>query len=143
AIQGWTTIAMAIVVQAAPFLVLGALLSSALAAFGPAGGLARLLAGGGPLRVPLAAASGALLPGCECGSVLVAGRLVAAGASPGPAMAFLLSAPAVNPVVLVSTSVAFPGQPRVVAARAMASALTATTVGLIWSRFGKPGWSRA
>jgi len=58
-------------------------------------------------------------------------------------MAFLLSAPAVNPVVLVSTSVAFPGQPRVVAARAMASALTATTVGLIWSHLAKPGWTRA
>ena len=33
------------------------------------------------------------------------------------ALAFLLSAPAINPVVLVATAVAFPGQPEVVVAR--------------------------
>ena len=42
-------------------------------------------------------------------------------ARPGAALAFLLSAPAINPVVMVATAVAFPGRPEVVLARFLAS----------------------
>jgi uncharacterized membrane protein YraQ (UPF0718 family) len=86
--------------------------------------------------VPLAAVAGVALPGCECGSVPIARRLVARGATPAAAFAFLLSAPAINPVVLASTAVAFPGKPEVVAARLLASLLASIVVGLIWSRTG-------
>ena len=86
-----------------------------------------------------AGVAGAALPGCECGSVPVARRLYD-GASAAAALTFMLSAPAINPVVLVATSVAFPGQPRMVAARFIASLLTAVVMGVIWSRWGKPGW---
>jgi uncharacterized membrane protein YraQ (UPF0718 family) len=89
------------------------------------------------LAVPIAAAAGAALPGCECGSVPIAGRLVARGAPAAAALAFLLSAPAINPVVLVATAVAFPGRPAIVAARFLASLLTATAVGLVWARTGR------
>src|SRR2546428_11710333 len=87
AIQTWTTIAMAIVVQAVPFLVLGLLLSSAIATFVPEHRLATPLRRVGPFGVPAAALGGVLLPGCECGSVVLAGRLVAAGVPSGPAFA--------------------------------------------------------
>jgi uncharacterized membrane protein YraQ (UPF0718 family) len=87
--------------------------------------------------VPVAAAAGAALPGCECGSVPIAGRLMSRGAAPAAALAFLLSAPAINPVVMVSTAAAFPGQPEVVLARFVASFLAAVVVGLVWSRFGR------
>jgi len=56
---------------------------------------------------------------------------------PAAALAFLLSAPAVNPIVLVATAVAFPGRPEIVAARFAASLLAATAVGLIWARTGR------
>jgi uncharacterized membrane protein YraQ (UPF0718 family) len=49
----------------------------------------------------------------------------------------MLSAPAINPVVLVSTAVAFPGQPKVVLARFVASLGTAIIVGLLWARLGR------
>ena len=42
---------------------------------------------------------------------------------------FLLAAPAVNPAVIVSTAVAFPGEHDIVAARFIASLLTAVLVG--------------
>ena len=58
------------------------------------------------------------------------------GVVPAAALAFLLSAPAINPVVMVSTAVAFPGQPRMVLARFLASLVTATLVGLVWVRRG-------
>jgi uncharacterized protein len=136
AVAHWATIFVAITVQAMPFLVLGITVSAAIAAFVPDNFLPRVLPDRPAFAVPVAAVAGAALPGCECGSVPIAGRLVQRGALPAAALTFLLSAPAINPVVLVSTAVAFPGNPEVVAARALASLLAATVVGLIWARFG-------
>lgn len=48
----------------------------------------------------------------------------------------MLASPAVNPVVLVATAVAFPGQPMMVVARLVASAAVAILVGWWWSRWG-------
>jgi uncharacterized membrane protein YraQ (UPF0718 family) len=137
AIAHWATLFVSITVQAMPFLVLGVGISAIVAAFVPPTLLPRLLPSRTALAVPAAAAAGMALPGCECGSVPIAGRLVSRGAAPAAALAFLLSAPAVNPVVLVSTAVAFPGRPEVVAARLIASLLAATVVGLVWSRIGR------
>ena len=44
----------------------------------------------------------------------------------------MLAAPAVNPVVLVATAVAFPGRPEMVAGRFTGSLLLAIVMGLIW-----------
>jgi uncharacterized membrane protein YraQ (UPF0718 family) len=52
----------------------------------------------------------------------------------------MLAAPAINPVVLVSTAVAFPGRPEMVAARFLGSLLTSVVVGLVWSRVGREAW---
>ena len=70
----------------------------------------------------------------------IAGRLTARGVQPAAALAFMLSAPAVNPIVLVATAVAFPGQPRMVLARFLGSLLTSIVVGLVWSRVGDQAW---
>jgi uncharacterized membrane protein YraQ (UPF0718 family) len=136
AVGHWATIFVAITVQAMPFLALGITVSAAIAAFVPENFLPRVLPDNPALAVPVAAVAGAALPGCECGSVPIAGRLVSRGALPAAALTFLLSAPAINPVVLVATAVAFPGKPEVVAGRALASLLAATVVGLVWARFG-------
>jgi uncharacterized protein len=133
----WATIFVAITVQAMPFLVLGIAISAAVAAFVPADFLPRHLPDHASRAVPVAAVAGAALPGCECGSVPIAARLVSRGVAPAAALTFLLSSPAINPVVLVATAVAFPGRPEVVAARLVASLLAAIVVGLVWSRFGR------
>jgi hypothetical protein len=137
AIAHWATVFVAITVQALPFLALGVAVSATVAAYVPPGLIARALPRRPALAVPVAAAAGAALPGCECGSVPIAGRLVARGAPAAAALAFLLSAPAINPVVLVSTAVAFPGRPEVVVARFLASLLAAIVVGLVWVRVGR------
>jgi uncharacterized membrane protein YraQ (UPF0718 family) len=137
AVAHWATIFVAIAIQAMPFLVLGVAVSAAVAALVPAGLLPRLLPRRSELAVPVAAIAGAALPGCECGSVPIARRLVNQGVPSAAALTFLLSAPAINPVVLVATAVAFPGKPEVVAARGVASLIAATVVGLVWARFGR------
>ncbi|MGQ0679507.1 MAG: permease [Actinomycetota bacterium] len=136
--RNWVTVFVAIFVQALPFLVLGVLLSGGIAALVPPGWLASHLPKNPLLAVPVAGVAGVALPGCECGSVPIAGRLMASGAPPAAATAFLLSAPAINPVVLVATAVAFQGQPQFVVARFAGSLATAVITGLIWAKVGKP-----
>ena len=142
AIQTWTTIFVAIVLQATPFLALGVLLSAALSAFVPDGAIERALPKRPALAVPVAGLAGVALPGCECASVPVAGRMIASGVPQPAALAFLLSAPAANPVVLVATAVAFPQTPQIVLARFVASLALAMAMGWLWARFGRPEWLR-
>ncbi|WP_188305096.1 permease [Streptomyces sp. CBMA123] len=141
-LEAWGAVFVAVCVQALPFLLLGVVLSAAIAAFVPARLLERALPRNPLLAVPIAGAAGVVLPGCECASVPVAERLIARGVAPAAALAFLLSSPAVNPVVLVATAVAFRGQPELVAARFLASLATAVVMGLLWARFGRPEWLR-
>lgn len=142
AMQAGATVFVAIVVQATPFLVLGTLLSGAIAAFVPPSFFQRVLPRRGVLAVPVAGAGGMLLPGCECASVPVAGGLMARGVTPAAALAFLLSSPAINPVVIVATFVAFPRDHMMALARLVASLITAVIVGWLWLRFGKGEWLR-
>lgn len=137
AAANWATVFVAITIQAVPFLVLGVTVSASIATFVPPGAIARMLPRRPALAVPTAAAAGAALPGCECGSVPIAARLVASGVTPAAAFAFLLSAPAINPIVLVSTAVAFPGNPEMVAARLLASLAAAVAMGLLWIALGR------
>jgi uncharacterized protein len=137
AVGHWATIFVAITIQATPFLVLGVTISAAIAAFVPSGALPRLLPKNPAAAVPVAAVAGAALPGCECGSVPIAGRLITRGAPAAAALTFLLSAPAINPVVLVATAVAFPNDPKMWVARLLASLLASIAVGLAWVKFGR------
>lgn len=134
------TVFVAICVQALPFLVLGVLLSGGIAAFVPARVLERLMPRNRAASVGVAGAAGVALPTCECAAVPVARQLMSRGVAPAAALTFLLAAPAVNPVVLAATAVAFPGEPLMVLARFVASLGTAVVTGLLWVRFGKVEW---
>jgi uncharacterized protein len=136
------TVFVSIMVQAMPFLILGTMLSAAITAFVPASFFERALPRRTAAAVPVAGVSGALLPACECGSVPVAGALIRRGVAPAAAFAFLLASPAINPVVLIATAVAFPGEPRMVLARFVASLIVAVVMGWLWLRLGQPAWLR-
>lgn len=140
ALRTGSTVFVAICVQALPFLVLGVLLSGAIAAFVPARVLDRILPRRQSAAVGVAGLAGVALPTCECASVPVARRLIGQGVAPAAALTFLLAAPAVNPVVLVATAVAFPEEPGMVLARFLGSLATATVVGWLWARWGKLEW---
>ncbi|MFJ1733457.1 permease [Streptomyces sp. NPDC088254] len=141
-VAAWWTVFTAVVVQGVPFLLLGAVVSAAIGAFVPERVFSRLLPRNPALAVPIAGAAGVVLPGCECASVPVAGSLMRRGVAPAAALAFLLSAPAINPVVLVATSIAFPGQSLMVVARLVASLAVAVVMGWLWARFGREEWLR-
>ena len=137
ALASWFTVFVSISLQALPFLVLGVVLSAAIAVLIPPDVITRLMPRRPAAAVPVAGLSGMVLPGCECASVPIAGSLVSRGIRPAIALTFLLAAPAINPVVLVSTAVAFAGQSEMVLARFLASFITAVVMGWLWLRLGR------
>ncbi|MEU5245122.1 permease, partial [Streptomyces asoensis] len=78
-VAAWWTVFTAVAVQGVPFLLLGTVVSAAIGAFVPDRVLRRLLPRSPALAVPLAGLAGAVLPGCECASVPVAGSLMRRG----------------------------------------------------------------
>ncbi|WP_081686080.1 permease [Candidatus Solirubrobacter pratensis] len=139
-LQTFLVIGTSIVVEALPFVLLGAAVSAAIEVFAPDrwfAAIARL-----PLRlqVPCVALAGIAMPVCECGSVPVARRLIVRGVHPAAGVAFMLAAPVINPVVLFSTAVAYHGrnQLEMVLGRAGLGLLVAIVVGTIVARKGVP-----
>jgi uncharacterized membrane protein YraQ (UPF0718 family) len=109
-VQTFFVIFGSLMVQALPFVLLGALASAAIEVFVPLGTLERLGELPRPLQLPAAGLAGIAFPICECGSVPVARRLAVKGLAPSAAVTFMLAAPVVNPVVIASTFVAFRGR---------------------------------
>jgi uncharacterized protein len=108
--QTFALIFASIVIEALPFVLLGALVSAAIEVFVPDRAFARIARLPVGLQLPAAAFGGLAFPVCECGSVPVARRLISRGMAPGAGIAFMLAAPVLNPVVLASTFVAYRGR---------------------------------
>ena len=68
--------------------------------------------------------------------------LIRRGVTPAAALAFLLAAPAINPIVLTATAVAFPNNPEMVLGRGVASLIVAMIMGWLWLRLGRADWIR-
>lgn len=128
-VQDLLTLALSIVVEALPFVILGALVSAVIRVFGPSQRLIQLLPKRPLLRRLSISLLGTLMPVCECGNVPVARGLVMRGLSVSESMTFLLAAPILNPVTLLSTSQAFRLDPSVVWIRMAGALLIANLVG--------------
>src|SRR5215210_7495845 len=128
-LQDFTTLSLSIVVEALPFVILGALVSVIVRLFAPTQRILRLL----PKRLLLRRLSislfGTFMPVCECGNVPVARGLVIRGLSVAESTTFLLAAPIINPVTLLATSQAFPLDPSIVWIRMAGGLLIANLVG--------------
>lgn len=129
-----------LLVEAVPFILLGAIVSAAIEVFVPGRVFARLARLPGPVQMPVAGLGGFAFPVCECGSVPVARRLVVKGLSPAAAVTFMLAAPILNPVVLVATAVAYRGRDVLwvmVGGRAILGLVVALAVGWVVARKGR------
>ena len=129
---------LSLFIEAAPFLLMGSIVSGflemylrpeTLLRFVPSGRLGQVLAG---------SLAGMILPVCECGIVPVARRLLRKGLPPTMAIALLLAAPALNPIVLFSTFKAF-GLGSMLLWRAGGTLLVASAVALLVG----PAWASA
>jgi len=122
---------VAIVLEATPFLLVGSLASGLFEVFVPEERIRRLMPTNPLAGVAFGAFLGMLLPCCECGVVPLVRRLLAKGVPPATAITFMLAGPVINPVVLVSTFVAFQGDPTMPVLRCLVVGLLAMVMGLI------------
>ncbi len=127
------TIFLSLLVEAMPFLLLGVVVSSSLLLLVDERKLIAKIPSNPFIGALTGSCIGFLFPVCECGNVPVARRLLLKGVSPGVAIAFLLAAPTINPVVIWSTWVAFGEQPQIVIFRVIFSLFIATIIGCVFS----------
>ena len=99
-----------LVVEALPFVLMGALVSAVIEVYVPVTWFERVARLPLPVQLPTAALGGFAFPVCECGSVPVARRLIVKGMHPAAGLAFMLASPILNPIVLASTWVAYSGR---------------------------------
>ena len=101
---------LSVVLEGVPFILMGVVLSGLIDVFLPPRVLARILPRNAAAGILMGGALGAILPMCECGIVVVIRRLLQKGLPLSNAIAYMLAAPVVNPIVAVSTYAAFRGQ---------------------------------
>ena len=109
----WPDVALsffAIVLEGAPFLLLGAIISGLVDVYLPAGLIKDWLPRSKTQDIFAAMLTGVFFPLCECGTMPVVQRLIRKGVPPAVATVYLLAAPGLNPLAMLSTWVAFRNQ---------------------------------
>lgn len=128
------TLAVSVFVESFPFVVLGTLISTAVQLFVPQSVFFRFLPRNRTLRRAALSLLGFLLPVCECGNVPLARALLKRGFSSAEALTFVLAAPLLNPVTIITTYQAFGFENGVLVARIVGGFVIANLVGWIFSR---------
>jgi uncharacterized membrane protein YraQ (UPF0718 family) len=98
---------LSIVLEGAPFILLGTIISGFIDAYLPPGLIDKWLPKNKPLAILCSGLLGAVFPVCECAVVPVIRRLIRKGLPVSCAITYMLSAPIINPIVIVSTMKAF------------------------------------
>ena len=109
----WPDVALsffAIVLEGAPFLLLGAIISGLVDVFLPAGTIKNWLPKSKMQGIFAAIGAGLIFPLCECGAMPIVQRLIRKGVPPAVATMYMLAAPALNPLAMFSTYLAFRNQ---------------------------------
>ena len=138
AIADFVTLALSVFLESLPFVFLGILLSTAVQVWVPQRLIDRLLPRTPALRRAVLSVTGILLPVCECGNVPLARGLMLRGFSVPEAVTFLLAAPVLNPVTIITTYQAFGWSNGILAARIIGGFVIANLAGWLLSRSSNP-----
>lgn len=134
ALQNFFLVSGSLLIEAVPFVLIGAVVSSAIEVFVPVRFFERIARLPRGLQLPAAGLAGMAFPVCECGSVPVARRMASKGLTPAAAITFMLASPILNPIVIASTVVAYRGRDTllpIVAGRLGLGLLAALAVGWV------------
>lgn len=95
------------IMEAIPFVLVGVLISGLIQSFVTEQWIARVMPKNRVLSSLLGCSVGVFFPSCECGIVPITRRLLNKGVPLNAGIAFMLTGPIVNPIVLFSTFIAF------------------------------------
>ncbi|MBO9597736.1 MAG: permease [Cohnella sp.] len=101
------TIFLSMIMEAIPFVLVGVLISGLIQSFVTEQWIARVMPNNRVLSSLLGCSVGVFFPSCECGIVPITRRLLNKGVPLNAGIAFMLTGPIVNPIVVFSTFIAF------------------------------------
>lgn len=136
--QDGLTLGLSVLIESLPFIVLGLLLSIVVQVWIPPGLIERWMPRRAWARRAVLSLLGMFLPVCECGNVPLARGLLIRGFSVPETMTFLIAAPIVNPIVILTTHAAFGFDSGILVARLVGGYLIANLIGWLYSLHPSP-----
>ncbi|MDR3601317.1 MAG: permease [Desulfosporosinus sp.] len=125
------TLALSVILQALPFILLGVFASSLIRYLVRDDWIAKLTPQNAVAGVIVGSLLGLFIPVCDCGVLPVARGLFRKGVSMHTALAYLLTAPVINPVVILATAMAFQWNWHLVGLRVVSTFLVGATTALL------------
>ncbi|REJ04982.1 permease [Microbacterium bovistercoris] len=132
-IQDGLTLTLSVLIEALPWVFIGVVLSIVVQVWLPSDALQRWLPRNAWARRAVLSLLGMVVPVCECGNVPFARGLMMRGLAPAEALTFLIAAPIVNPIVILTTHAAFGWDAGILVARLVGGFLIANLIGWIYS----------
>ena len=136
--QDGLTLALSVLIEALPFVVLGVTLSIVVQVWVPPGAIERWMPRRAWARRAVLSLLGMVVPVCECGNVPFARGLLMRGFSVPETLTFLIAAPIVNPIVIITTHQAFGFDDGILIARLLGGYAVANLIGWLYSRHPDP-----
>ena len=136
--QDGLTLALSVLIESLPFVVLGVVLSIIVQVWVPPGAIERWMPRAPWARRAVLSLLGMFIPVCECGNVPFARGLLMRGFGVSDTLTFLVAAPIVNPIVIISTHAAFGFSDGILVARLVGGYLVANLIGWLYSRHPDP-----
>lgn len=137
-LQDGLTLSISVLVESMPFVVLGVLLSIVVQVWVPPGAIERWMPRRAWARRMVLSLLGMLVPVCECGNVPFARGLMMRGFTVPETLTFLIAAPIVNPIVIITTHQAFGFDDGILVARLLGGFAVANLIGWLYSRHPDP-----
>lgn len=131
--QDGLTLALSVLIEALPWVILGVVLSIVVQVWLPSDAVQRWLPRNAWARRGVLSLLGMFIPVCECGNVPFARGLMMRGLAPAEAMTFLIAAPIVNPIVILTTHAAFGWDGGILVARLVGGFVIANLIGWLFS----------
>ncbi|GAA1702480.1 permease [Microbacterium sediminicola] len=136
--QDGLTLALSVLIESLPFVALGVVLSIVVQVWVPPGALERWMPRTPWLRRAVLSLLGMFIPVCECGNVPFARGLLMRGFTVPETLTFLIAAPIVNPIVIITTHQAFGFSDGILVARLLGGFAIANLLGWLYSRHPSP-----
>ncbi len=137
-LQDGLTLSLSVLVESLPFVVLGVVLSIVIQVWVPPQTIERWMPRPAWARRLVLSLLGMIVPVCECGNVPFARGLLIRGFTVPETLTFLIAAPIVNPIVIITTHQAFGFSDGILVARLVGGFLIANLLGWLYSRHPNP-----
>lgn len=137
-LQDGLTLSISVLIESMPFVILGVLLSIVVQVWVPPVMIERWMPRHAWARRMALSLLGMFVPVCECGNVPFARGLMMRGFTVPETLTFLIAAPIVNPIVIITTHQAFGFDDGILVVRLLGGFAVANLIGWLYSRHPDP-----